>query len=87
MHVPRAGLWDTEHPQLYILHLEILKYGQVMDSEEVRFGFRSIEMKTDGCYLNGSRIEIRGLNRHQSWLISDMLRQESPEAGCGNFKI
>lgn len=67
MHVPRAGLWDTEHPQLYILHLEILKYGQVMDSEEVRFGFRSIEMKTDGCYLNGSRIEIRGLNRHQSW--------------------
>lgn len=67
MHVPRARLWDTEHPQLYTLHLEILKYGQVMDSEEVRFGFRTVEMKPDGCYLNGSRIEIRGLNRHQCW--------------------
>lgn len=67
IHVPRARLWDTEHPQLYTLCLEILKYGQVMDREEVRFGFRTVEMRKDGCYLNGSRIEIRGLNRHQSW--------------------
>lgn len=67
MHVPRARLWDADSPQLYTLHLEILKYGQVMDSEEVRFGFRSVGIKQDGCYLNGSRIEIRGLNRRQCW--------------------
>ena len=67
MHVPRAGLWDTEHPRLYTLHLELLKFGNVMDTEEVRFGFRRIEMKPDGCWLNGNRVKIRGLNRHQSW--------------------
>lgn len=67
MHVPRARLWDTEHPYLYTLHLELLKYGNILDERAVRFGFRSLEMKRDGCYLNGSRIQIRGLNRHQSW--------------------
>lgn len=67
MHVPRAGLWDTDHPQLYTLHLELLKFGNLVDTAEVRFGFRKIEMKRDGCYLNGKRIQIRGLNRHQSW--------------------
>ena len=24
-------------------------------------------MKPDGCWLNGNRVKIRGLNRHQSW--------------------
>lgn len=67
MHVPRAQLWDTDHPNLYILQLELLRFGQVTDTREVRFGFRRVEMKPDGCYLNGRRIRIRGLNRHQSW--------------------
>lgn len=67
MHVPRAGLWDTEHPRLYTLHLELMKFGNIVDTTEVRFGFRRIEMKRDGCYLNGEKIRIRGLNRHQSW--------------------
>lgn len=67
MLVPRAGLWDTEHPRLYTLHLELVKFGNVMDAEDVRFGFRTVEMKPDGCWLNGKKVKIRGLNRHQSW--------------------
>lgn len=67
MHVPRAKLWDTEDPCLYTLQLELVKFGNVMDTAQVRFGFRRIEMKQDGCYLNGKKVKIRGLNRHQSW--------------------
>ena len=96
MLVPRAGLWDTEHPRLYTLHLELVKFGNVMDAEDVRFGFRTVEMKPDGCYLNGSRVQIRGLDRHQSWpymgyaaperaqrLDADILRYE---LGCNGVR-
>ena len=30
-------------------------------------GFRTIEFRADGFYLNGQRIKLRGLNRHQSY--------------------
>ena len=96
MHVPRAKLWDTEHPNLYTLRLELLRYGKVLDEREVRFGFRTIGMKPDGCYLNGSRVQIRGLDRHQSWpymgyaaperaqrLDADILRYE---LGCNGVR-
>ena len=38
-----------------------------MDAEDVRFGFRTVEMEPDGCWLNGKKGKIRGLNRHQGW--------------------
>ncbi len=33
----------------------------------VKFGFRDIEFRADGFYLNGRRVFMRGLNRHQSY--------------------
>ena len=33
----------------------------------MRFGFREIHYKNDGLYLNGKKIKLRGLNRHQSF--------------------
>jgi beta-galactosidase len=38
-----------------------------IDEKNTRFGFRTAEWKTDGFYLNGERIQLRGLNRHQSF--------------------
>ncbi len=32
-----------------------------------RFGFREAEFKPDGFFLNGRRLPLRGLNRHQSY--------------------
>ena len=61
--VPEAELWTLESPVLYELTVS-LSGG---DSYYVRFGFRSAEFKTDGFYLNGRKIKIRGLNRHQCW--------------------
>ena len=34
-----------------------------------RIGFRRAEFKKDGFYLNGKKIKLRGLNRHQSYQI------------------
>ena len=59
-------LWSCDSPKLYDLCTTLAK-GDAKDIFETRFGFRSIEFKKDGFYLNGSKFKIRGLNRHQSW--------------------
>ena len=64
--VPDAKLWTLESPELYELTMT-LKNGDKEDSYTARFGFRDAVFKTDGFYLNGKKIKLRGLNRHQCW--------------------
>ena len=64
--VSDAELWTLEKPVLYELTMT-LRNGGKEDSYTARFGFRDAVFKTDGFYLNGSRIKLRGLNRHQCW--------------------
>ena len=65
--VPDARLWTLESPVLYELKTELLSGDKVLDETITTFGFRSAEFRTDGFYLNGEKIKIRGLNRHQSY--------------------
>jgi beta-galactosidase len=36
-----------------------------LHAHRTRIGFRDVRWQTDGCYLNGERLHIFGLNRHQ----------------------
>ena len=65
--VPNARLWDIESPVLYDLKAELIRDGEIIDSLTRRIGFRRIEFKADGFYLNGRKVKLRGLNRHQSY--------------------
>ena len=65
--VPKARLWDIESPVLYDLRIELLKDGKAVDSLTRRVGFRRAEFRADGFYLNGRKLKLRGLNRHQSY--------------------
>ena len=66
LHLPDARLWSCDDPHRYILKCELLDgYGKVVDTQEVKFGIRTIEFKEDGFYLNGEKTFLRGLNRHQ----------------------
>ena len=60
-------LWDTENPNLYILDVKIKNHDRLIDQSSFRFGFRQVEFNNDGFFLNGNRLKIRGLNRHQSF--------------------
>ncbi len=59
--------WNTEHPILYTCRVSLVKTGKVLDVQEVNVGFRVIEFRADGFYLNGKKTFLRGLNRHQCW--------------------
>ena len=59
--------WTNVEPYLYNLTIELYGDEQLYDTVVTRFGFRQVEFRADGFYLNGAKIKIRGLNRHQSY--------------------
>ncbi len=65
--VDDVRLWDLDAPHLYTLTIALSLAGSVVDSYTCRIGFRNAEFRPDGFFLNGRRVKIRGLNRHQSY--------------------
>lgn len=63
-----VSAWELDNPALYNLVTDLVDgSGTVVDTKIVRFGFRDIRFDNTGFYLNGKKIKIRGLNRHQSY--------------------
>ncbi len=75
--IDNVKLWDIEHPHRYLVRTELIANGEVIDSHEVKVGFRSAEFTNDGFFLNGRRVQIRGLNRHQSYAYVGYAMPES----------
>ena len=59
--------WQVDSPNLYTLETELWRGKSLVDSHSLRIGFRDVEFRKDGFYLNGEKLKIRGLNRHQSY--------------------
>lgn len=58
----KVSTWDPEHP---ILHNAIIKLKSSGHAIKQRIGFRTIEFREhDGIYLNGTRLIVKGTNRH-----------------------
>ncbi len=58
---PNITLWDIDHPVLYDIKVVL----DDADCYVFKTGFKHSEFRTDGFYLNGKKIKIVGLNRHQ----------------------
>ena len=63
-HFPQPKLWSPETPNLYTVKVVVRQQG-CEDSLDVRFGFRTVEFRGDGFYLNGKKRKLRGVCRHQ----------------------
>jgi len=62
--LPSLETWDIENPVLHALRATEIETGRY---DELRFGIRTAEFRADeGFFLNGRRIELRGINRHSS---------------------
>ena len=65
---PGVRGWSPDGPSLYTLTVTLLDgKGEPLDERSVRFGFREAEFRADGFYLNGEKLILRGLDRHQSF--------------------
>ena len=63
----KVKLWDIESPRLYKVKTQLVVDNKVTDEHVVTVGFRSSEFRKNGYYLNGRKVKLRGLNRHQSF--------------------
>lgn len=59
-------LWTAETPNLCTLRLKLVdRRGRLLHQVDTRFGYRTMEVRQgDGFYLNGQKLQIRGVNRH-----------------------
>lgn len=59
--------WDNHHPYLYhaIIELKNAENGEVLEIIPYDIGFRRIEIINKVIYLNGKRLVITGVNRHE----------------------
>lgn len=60
-------LWCPENPALYTVETQLLKNDSVVDIKLTTTGFRTVLWNAEGFFLNGKKIKLRGLNRHQSY--------------------
>ncbi len=58
-------LWSPDTPQLYTVRVTLTPAVGQPHTAEVTTGFREAVFQPDGFYLNGERLSIFGLNRHQ----------------------
>ena len=64
--VPGVTPWDNHHPYLYQVFVEILNNrGEILEVVPYKVGFRRIEIVDKVVYLNGKRLVIAGVNRHE----------------------
>ena len=77
--VNNPACWTAESPNRYSVRVSLKDEKNVLYSTSQKFGFRTIEIRQgDGIYLNGTKIKMKGINRHAFW----------PETGrCLNDKI
>ncbi len=63
--IPGVAPWTSETPTLYPLTVELRSPGgEVVETAELRIGFRRIEIRGVDLLINGRRVYLRGINRH-----------------------
>lgn len=62
--VTSPKLWSVETPNLYTVRTTLSVDGQVVDTYDSELGFRWMEYKDTGFYLNGKAVKLNGVCLH-----------------------
>lgn len=60
-----VSLWDVNAPHLYEAAVTLTRNGERIHNYRVRTGFREARFDVDGFFLNGKRLVLFGLDRHE----------------------
>lgn len=58
-------LWDVDNPHLYEVLVTLFVDEEPVHNYRTRIGFREARFGVDGFFLNGNRLNIFGLDRHE----------------------
>ncbi|HEX8315531.1 MAG TPA: glycoside hydrolase family 2 TIM barrel-domain containing protein, partial [Flavisolibacter sp.] len=84
--VKNPALWTAETPNLYKVNVFLKDGTKTAYQTSEKFGFRTIEVrKQDGIYVNGTKIKMKGVNRHVWW--PETGRCVNPEIDLADVKL
>ncbi|MYM34682.1 DUF4981 domain-containing protein [Duganella sp. FT94W] len=64
--IPAVQPWSAETPKLYTLLVEVFDVqGKLVSATARRIGFRTVEIADGEVRVNGKRVMIKGVNRHE----------------------
>ncbi len=65
--IPNARLWSAEKPALYQLFLTLqTPKGVILEVIPAKVGFRRVETRDGNLLVNGRRVFLKGVNRHET---------------------
>ena len=67
-----VSLWSPDSPRLYAVRATLNFPGIGRHTLSRRIGFREASFRPDGFFLNGKRLQLFGLNRHQLYPYAGM---------------
>ncbi len=75
--IPAVRPWSAETPNLYTLLVEVTDaQGRLVSATSRRIGFRTVEVADGEVRVNGRRVMIKGVNRHEhdpyTWRVMSM---------------
>ena len=65
--VDSPRLWSPRAPALYLLNTRLVSEDKDIDERATQIGIRHIEIGKDGFSINGEKMFLRGVNRHQEY--------------------
>jgi len=64
--IEKVAAWTAETPNLYTLFISLMdNKGKILEVISQKTGFRTIEIQQRDLLVNGKRIYIKGVNRHE----------------------
>ncbi len=88
--VGNARLWNPEQPYLYTLVTNLLVDGKNVQTNTQRVGLRQVEVKDNTLLVNGKKIKLHGVNRHEAHplrgrsLTPELCRKDAEIFRAGN---
>lgn len=62
--VKNCRRWSAEAPELYTLTVSLYEGNRCTVKKEIRIGFKRVEIIGNVYYINGQKVIIKGVNRH-----------------------
>jgi len=58
--------WEAEHPNLYLLTVDLRSGGRIIQTYQQRIGFRTTEVRGSEILINGRPVKLRGTCHHDT---------------------
>jgi beta-glucuronidase len=63
--IEKPLLWDLDHANLYSISVDVAEAGKTLDQKKDAFGNRKVEINNRHLLLNGDRVRLSGMTRHE----------------------